>query len=117
MGLSDQILEESENELYRFGNGGTLPSKLRVTAPIVLCGRAGRIVFSVVDSPTPALLIGRDFIQPPKIDISLWKGIIRIGNQTQAPSQAAPGIQASSCSPRTGRRCSRLGPSSAPSRS
>ena len=84
MGLSDQILEESENELYRFGNGGTLPSKLRVTAPIVLCGRAGRIAFSAVNSPALGLLIGRDFIQPSKIDISLWKGIIRIGNQTQA---------------------------------
>ena len=51
MGLSDQILEESENELYRFGNGGILPSKMRVTAPIVLCGRGGRIFFVVANSP------------------------------------------------------------------
>ena len=62
MGLADQILEEPEDEVNRFGNGGTLPSKLRVTAPLVLCGQAGRIVFSVVDSPTLGLLIGRDFI-------------------------------------------------------
>ena len=41
-------------------------------------------MFSVVNSPTLGLLIGRGFIQPSKIDISPWKGIIRIGNQTQA---------------------------------
>eukprot|EP00959_Pyramimonas_sp_CCMP1952_P184461 3857213-Pyramimonas_sp.AAC.1 len=47
MGLADQILEEHEDTIYRFGNGGAFPSKLRVTAPLVLCGQAGRIVFSV----------------------------------------------------------------------
>eukprot|EP00959_Pyramimonas_sp_CCMP1952_P010120 211509-Pyramimonas_sp.AAC.1 len=71
MGLTDQILEESDDETYRFGNGGAPPSKLRVTAPLALCGQAGRVVFSVVDS---VVLIGRDFTQPSMIDISLWRG-------------------------------------------
>eukprot|EP00959_Pyramimonas_sp_CCMP1952_P232386 4856215-Pyramimonas_sp.AAC.1 len=91
MGLADLILEEPKDNVYRFGNGGTLPSKLRVTASLVLCGKVGRIVFSVVDSPTLGLLIGRGFMQLSKIDISLWKGQIRIGNSTQKLMTSAAG--------------------------
>eukprot|EP00959_Pyramimonas_sp_CCMP1952_P467325 9491396-Pyramimonas_sp.AAC.1 len=69
MGLADQILDDPDHEAYRFGNGGALPSKLRATAPLALCGRAGRVVFSVADSPALRLLIGRGFAQPSTIDI------------------------------------------------
>eukprot|EP00959_Pyramimonas_sp_CCMP1952_P285953 5979322-Pyramimonas_sp.AAC.1 len=47
MGLADQMLEKHEGEIYRFGSRGALPSKLLAPAPLVLCGQAGRVVFSV----------------------------------------------------------------------
>ena len=39
-----------EAEKYKFGDGGTFVSLIRVTAPVFVAGKTGRIVFSVVPS-------------------------------------------------------------------
>ena len=77
LGLEDEILEESELEKYRFGNGGTLDSKTRVTVPIVVANRPTRIAFSVVPSDGLSLLIGRDFLSALGIQLDCGKGILR----------------------------------------
>ena len=82
-GLRDQVAEVPEYEVYRFGNGGTLPSNTRATVPIVICGKVGKIVYSVVYSPTLSLLIGRDFLEPAKVDICIHSNLIKIGRDTQ----------------------------------
>ena len=61
-GLKHEIDETREAERYKFGDGGTLVSSTRVTAPIFVAGKKGRIVFSVVPSKRLPLLIGRDFL-------------------------------------------------------
>ena len=49
-GLKHEIDETREAERYKFGDGGTLVSSIRVTAPIFVAGKKGGIVFSVVPS-------------------------------------------------------------------
>ena len=58
-GLKHEIDETREAERYKFGDSGTLVSSIRVTAPIFVAGKKGRIVFSVVPSKHLPLLIGR----------------------------------------------------------
>ena len=57
LGLDQEISEEEEDESYKFGNGGTLPSSRRVTVPICIGDKPTKISFSVVDSPGLSLLI------------------------------------------------------------
>ena len=57
-----EIDETREAERHKFGDGGTLVSSIRVTAPVFVAGKKGRIVFSVVPSKQLPLLIGRDFL-------------------------------------------------------
>ena len=60
-----------------------MPSNIRATVPIVICGKAGKIVYSVVDSPTLGLPIGRDFLEPAKVDICIHANLIKIGRDSQ----------------------------------
>ena len=55
-GLKHEIDETREAERYKFGDGGTLVSSIRVTAPIFVADKKGRIVFSVGSFETPALV-------------------------------------------------------------
>ena len=55
-GLKHEIDETREAERYKFGDGGTLVSSIRVTAPMFVAGKKGRIVFSVVPSKHLALV-------------------------------------------------------------
>ena len=48
LGLKHDIDETREAERYTFGDGGTLVSSIRATAPVFVAGKKGRIVFSVV---------------------------------------------------------------------
>ena len=48
VGLRHEIDETREAERYKCGDGGTLVSSIRVTAPVIVAGRRGKIVFSAV---------------------------------------------------------------------
>ena len=50
IGLKHEIDETREAERYKFGDGGMLVSSTRVTAPVLVAGKKGRVVFSVVPS-------------------------------------------------------------------
>ena len=51
---------EPETENFRFGNGGTLPSRLRHKVPAVICDRVVFLWISTVPVNSLGLLIGRD---------------------------------------------------------
>ena len=74
-GLKHEIDETREAERYKFGDGGTLVSSIRVTAPVFVAGKKGRIVFS--DLP---LLIGRDFLTPARAAVDMGEKTLRIGS-------------------------------------
>ena len=78
-GLRHEIDETREAERYKFGDGGTLVSSIRVTAPIFVAGKKGRIVFSVVPSKHLPLLIGRDFLTPARAIVDMGEKTLRIG--------------------------------------
>ena len=64
---------------YKFGDGGTLVSSIRVTAPVLVAGKKGRIVFSVVPSKHLPLLIDRDFLTPARAVVDMGEKTVRIG--------------------------------------
>ena len=72
-GLKHEIDETREAERYKFGDGGTFVSSIRVTAPMFVAGKRGRIVFSVVPSKHLPLLIGRDFLTPARAVVDMAK--------------------------------------------
>ena len=78
-GLKHEIDETREAERYKFGDGGTLISSIRVTAPIFVAGKNGRIIFSVVPSKQLPLLIGRDFLTPARAVVDMGEKTLRIG--------------------------------------
>ena len=78
-GLKHEIDETREAERYKFGDGGTLVSSIRETAPIFVAGKKGRIVFSVVPSKHLPLLIGRDFLTPARAVVDMGEKTLRIG--------------------------------------
>ena len=77
-GLKHEIDETREAERYKFGDGGTLVSSIRVTAPIFVAGKKGRGVFSVVPSKRLPLLIGRDFLTPARAVVDMGEKTLRI---------------------------------------
>ena len=79
IGLKHEIDETREAERYKFGDGGTLVSSIRVTAPVFVAGKKGRIVFSVVPSKHLPLLIGRDFLTPARAVVDMGEKTLRIG--------------------------------------
>ena len=78
-GLKHEIDETREAERYKFGDGGTLVSSIRVTAPIFVAGKKGRIVFTVFPSKHLPLLIGRDFLTPARAVVDMGEKTLRIG--------------------------------------
>ena len=78
-GLKHEIDETREAERYKFGDGGTLVSSIRVTAPIFVAGKKGRIVFSVVPLKHWPLLIGGDFLTPARAVVDMCEKTLRIG--------------------------------------
>ena len=77
--LKHEIDETREAERYKLGDGGTLVSSIRVTAPVVVDGRKGKNVFSVVPSRDLPLLIGRDFLTPAQAVVDMREKALRIG--------------------------------------
>ena len=81
-GLKHEIDESREAERYKFGDGGALVSSIRVTVPIFVAGKKGRIVFSVFPSKHLPLLICRDFLTPARAVVDLARrrsGLIGTG--------------------------------------
>ena len=75
--LKHEIDETREAERHKFGDGGTLVSSIRVTAPVFVAVKKGRIVFSVVPSTHLPLLIGRDFLTPARAVVDMDEKTIR----------------------------------------
>ena len=71
--LSEYITEKEEKERYRFGDGGVVNSFMHTTVPIVMCGRPLLATCYVIPSENLGLLLGRDFLDDQKADISVWK--------------------------------------------
>ncbi|CAE8601098.1 unnamed protein product [Polarella glacialis] len=61
--LSSLVTVSRCRERFRFGNGGILVAKEKVTAPAVICGSPMLLSFCVVDSFLLPLLIGRDALE------------------------------------------------------
>ena len=79
IGLKHEIDETREAERYKFGDGGTLVSSITVTAPVLVAGKKGRIVFSVAPSKHLPLLTGRDFFNPARAVVDVGEKTLRIG--------------------------------------
>ena len=77
--LKHELNETHEAERYKFGDGGTLVSSIRVTALLFVAGKKGRIVFSVVPSKHLPLLIGRDFLTPARAIVDMGEKTLRVG--------------------------------------
>lgn len=56
------IKSEPEDELFRFGNGGTQRSSSRIRVPIMVGNSLVCVWISVVQVPSLGLLLGRDFL-------------------------------------------------------
>ena len=54
-------------------------SSIRVTAPMFVAGKKGRIVFSVAPSKHLPLLIGRDFLTPARAVVDMGEKTLRVG--------------------------------------
>ena len=79
IGLKHEIDETREAERYKLGDGGTLVSSIRVTAPFFVAGKKGSIVFSVVPSKHLPLLIGRVFLTRARVVVDMGEKTLRIG--------------------------------------
>ena len=79
IGLKHEIDETREAERYKFGDGGTPVSSIRVTAPVLVAGKKGRVVFSVVPSKHLPLLIVRDFLTLARAVVDMDERTLRIG--------------------------------------
>ena len=79
VGLRHEIDESREAERYIIGDGCTLVISIRVTARVVVAGRKGKIVFSVVPSKHWPLLIGRDFLPPARAVVDMCEKTLGIG--------------------------------------
>ena len=77
--LKHEIDETREAERNKFGDGGTLVSSIRVTAPVFVAGKKGRIVFSVVPSKHLPLLTGLDFLTLARAVVDMGEKTLRIG--------------------------------------
>ena len=88
-----EVTEQGEDESYKFGNGGTLPSTRRVTVPFCTGDKPTKISFSVVDSPGPglSLLISRDFLEGHRAVMDIARKTLRVGKYTAALVTARAG--------------------------
>ena len=80
LGLLDYVKEEPERERYRFGDGRIVKSYKKATLPIVMCGQPLLATCSIVESDTLGLLLGKDFQEHNKVDMSIWRKEVRIGS-------------------------------------
>ena len=71
LGLLDYVKEEPERERYRFGDGRIVKSYKKATFPIVMCGQPLLATCSIVESDTLGLLLGKDFQEHNKVDMSI----------------------------------------------
>ena len=99
IGLKHEIDETREAVRYKFGDGGTLVSSIRVTAPVLVAGKKSRIVFSVGPSKHLPLLIDRDFLTPARAVVDMGE-TLRIGTGVDNLVVGRAGHQALRLNPR-----------------
>ena len=88
LGLEGQIVRQQSGQVFRFGDGRDVKASETLLLPAVVCGRATKLNVCVVPGPLP-LLIGRDFYEAFKPDISYSRRTMSIGNhQSQLVSSA-----------------------------
>ena len=78
-GLKHEIDETREAEKYKFGDGGTLVSWIRVTSLVCVAGQKGKIVFSAVPSQHLPLWIVRNFLAPARAVVDMGEKTLRSG--------------------------------------
>ena len=71
---------ESEDELFRFGNGGSQRSSQRVRVPIMVGNSLVLVWISVVKVPSLGLLLGRDFLDAIGAVLSFSRKMLRADN-------------------------------------
>ena len=112
------VATAEENELFRFGNGGTQRSSVRYRLPVMVGNNLLAVWVSVVKVPSLGLLLGRDFLDGIGAVISFTKQKLRpdfLDGKLISLSQVAAGHFALSLVPSTwprlgGLRWRRCGP-------
>ena len=112
------VATAEENELFRFGNGGTQRSSVRYRLPVMVGNNLLAVWVSVVKVPSLGLLLGRDFLDGIGAVISFTKQKLRpdfLDGKLISLSQVAAGHFALSLVPSTwprlgGLRWRRWGP-------
>ena len=75
--IQDLVITVQEEELFRFGNGGTQRSSVRYRLPMMVGGNLVAVWVSVVKVPSLGLLLGRDFLDGIGAVVSFTKQKLR----------------------------------------
>ena len=75
--IQDLVITAQEEELFRFGNGGTQRSSVRYRLPMMVGGNLVAVWVSVVKVPSLGLLLGRDFLDGIGAVVSFTKQKLR----------------------------------------
>jgi hypothetical protein len=75
--IQDLVTTAQEEELFRFGNGGTQRSSVRYRLPMMVGGNLVAVWVSVVKVPSLGLLLGRDFLDGIGAVVSFTKQKLR----------------------------------------
>ena len=86
--------EKSEKESYVSGNDGTKESYIHCRGPAVIAGRALFVGFSVVDSDTLTLLLGKGHMRKFRMNYDIGKGVLQMGRTKQLLTTSRAGHDA-----------------------
>ena len=75
--IQSLLMTTEENEMFRFGNGGTQTSRIRYRLPMMIGDNLVLVWVSVVKVPSLGLLLGRDFLDGIGAVISFTKQKLR----------------------------------------
>ncbi|CAL1166460.1 unnamed protein product [Cladocopium goreaui] len=75
--IQSLLMTAEENEMFRFGNGGTQTSRIRYRLPMMIGDNLVLVWVSVVKVPSLGLLLGRDFLDGIGAVISFTKQKLR----------------------------------------
>ncbi|CAK9111469.1 unnamed protein product [Durusdinium trenchii] len=101
--IQNLIITNPENELFRFGNGGTQRSTVRYRLPMALGSTLVLVWVSIVPVPSLGLLLGRDFLSAIGAVLSFGRKLLRadlVGGELLELGQLAAGHFALPLQPR-----------------
>ena len=101
--IQNLIITTPENELFRFGNGGTQRSTVRYRLPMALGSTLVLVWVSIVPVPSLGLLLGRDFLSAIGAVLSFGRKLLRadlVGGELLELGQLAAGHFALPLQPR-----------------